>query len=79
MYLISEGRYKAGSNVVLWKEIRKEGPLLSHKIIFFIGNGRRMNTIQYTFINKELIEEKHLCIFSLINMCFYTLRELDTI
>ena len=35
-----EGR--EGFGVGLWKEIRKEGSLLSNNIVFSVGNGRRV-------------------------------------
>ena len=35
-----EGRERFG--VGLWKDIRKEGSLLSNNIMFFMGNGRRV-------------------------------------
>ena len=35
-----EGR--KGFGVGLWKEIRKEGSLLSNNIVFSVGNGRRV-------------------------------------
>ena len=31
---------REGYGVGLWKEIRKEGTLLSDKIVFSVGNGR---------------------------------------
>ena len=33
---------REGFGVGIWKEIRKEGSLLSNNIVFSVGNGRRV-------------------------------------
>ena len=59
-----EGR--EGFGVGLWKEIRKEGSLLSNNIVFSVGNGRRVRFWKNSWCGDEAFCNSFPSLYALV-------------
>ncbi|RVW44252.1 putative ribonuclease H protein [Vitis vinifera] len=56
---------REGFGVGLWKEIRKEGSLLSNNIVFSMGNGRRVRFWKDKWCGVEALCDSYLSLYAL--------------